>query len=113
MKTAIIGLLISPLLLIAQQSGGAWTNIGPSPAAVDAFAVDQQGMGAVFMGTITGGVRKSVDHGITWSAANTGLTDRKTYYYRVTAYSSAGESASDTSIGGSGEVAGSIFGRYH
>src|SRR5437016_6177118 len=79
MKTAIIGLLISPLLLIAQQSGGAWTNIGPSPAAVDAFAVDQQGMGAVFMGTITGGVRKSVDHGITWSAANNGLTDLVVY----------------------------------
>lgn len=74
MKTTIIGILLSPFLLIAQQSGGAWTNIGPSPAAVHAFAVDQQGMGTVFMGTNTGGVRKSVDHGITWSPVNTGLT---------------------------------------
>jgi photosystem II stability/assembly factor-like uncharacterized protein len=68
-------MLVSPFLLIAQQSGGAWTNIGPSPAAVWAFAVDPRGTGTVFMGAITGGVRKSVDHGKTWSAVNTGLTN--------------------------------------
>ncbi len=68
-------MLLSPLLLIAQQSGGAWTNIGPSPAAIEAIAVDPRGTGTIFMGTLGGGIRKSVDHGITWSAANTGLTD--------------------------------------
>ena len=52
----------------------AWTNIGPSPAAVEAIAVDPQGTGTIFMGTIAGGVRKSVDGGITWSAINSGLT---------------------------------------
>jgi competence protein ComEC len=35
-KTAIIVMLFPPLLLMAQQSRGAWTNIGPSPAAVTA-----------------------------------------------------------------------------
>ena len=67
MKTAIIGMLLSPFLLMAQQNGGAWTNIGPRPAAVEAIAVDPQGTGTIFMGSIAGGVRKSVDGGNTWS----------------------------------------------
>ena len=74
MKLAIIGILVSPLLLLAQQNGTPWTNIGPSPAAVEAFAVDAQGTGTVFMGTIAGGVRKSTDGGSSWSALNNGLT---------------------------------------
>src|SRR6476660_3227917 len=75
MKTAIIGMLFSPLLLMAQQNSGAWTNIGPSPAAVEAIAVDPRGSGTIFMGITSGGVRKSVDRGITWSTVNTGLTN--------------------------------------
>ena len=43
MKTTVIGMLLSPFLLMAQQNGTAWTNIGPSPAAVSAIAVDPQG----------------------------------------------------------------------
>src|ERR1051325_3749893 len=38
MKTPFIGMLLSPFLLMAQQNSGAWTNIGPSPAAVSAIA---------------------------------------------------------------------------
>ena len=75
MKTATIGILLSPLLLMAEQNGGAWTNIGPGPAAVEAIAVDPQGTGTIFIGTIAGGVRKSLDHGTTWSAINSGLTN--------------------------------------
>ena len=52
MKTTIIGMLLSPFLLMAQQNSGAWTNIGPSPAAVQAIAVDPRGTGTIFMGTI-------------------------------------------------------------
>ena len=74
MKTHIIGMLLSPFLLMGQENSAAWTNIGPSPAAVQAFAVDPRGTGTIFMGTIGGGVRKSVDGGISWSAANTGFT---------------------------------------
>ena len=74
MKLATIGMLVSPLLLMAQQNGGAWTNIGPSPAAVEAIAVDLQGSGTIFIGSIAGGVRKSSDGGTTWSAVNNGLT---------------------------------------
>ena len=76
MRTAplFIGMLLLPLLLKAQPNGGAWTNIGPSPAAVEAIAVDPRGTGTIFMGSDSGGVRKSVDGGITWSAVNSGLT---------------------------------------
>ena len=50
------------------------TNIGPSPAAIEAIAVAPHGAGTIFMGSIAGGVRKSVDGGITWSPINSGLT---------------------------------------
>ena len=69
MKTTFIGMLLSPLLLLGQQNVGTWSNIGSSPAAVQAIAVDPRRTGTIFMGTIGGGVRKSVDGGITWSAA--------------------------------------------
>jgi len=72
-KTTIIGLLLSPFLLMGQQNRSAWANIGPSPAAVQTIAVDPRGTGTIFMATAGGGVRKSVDGGVTWSAANTGL----------------------------------------
>src|SRR5438105_4459616 len=74
MKTTILGMLLSPVLLMAQQNGAAWTNIGPSPAAVEAIAVDPHGTGTIFIGSIAGGVRKSVDGGITWAAVNSGLS---------------------------------------
>jgi photosystem II stability/assembly factor-like uncharacterized protein len=52
--------------------------IAASIAAVElaeqAIAVDPHGSGTIFMGSIAGGVRKSVDRGISWSAVNTGLT---------------------------------------
>ena len=51
MKTTVICILLSPCLLIAQQNSGAWTNIGPSPAAIEAIAVDPQGTRTIFMGT--------------------------------------------------------------
>src|SRR5262249_45381041 len=73
--TIIIGMFLAPLLLIAQQNDGAWTNIGPSPVAVKAIAVDPHDAGTIFMGTTGGGVRKSVDGGNTWSVVNTGLTN--------------------------------------
>src|SRR4051812_27496881 len=71
----LIGMLLLPLPLMAQPNGGAWTNIGPSPAAVQAIVVDPRGTGTIFMGSDAGGVRKSVDGGITWSAVNSGLTN--------------------------------------
>jgi uncharacterized protein (TIGR03437 family) len=71
-KFAIIGMLASPLILIA-QNGGAWTNIGPSPAAVEAFAVGPQGSGTIFMGTIAGVVQKSSNDGASWLPMFVGL----------------------------------------
>src|SRR5215468_4443438 len=73
-KRAAIGVFFVPIALIAQQSGAAWTNIGPSPAAVQAIALDPGGTGTIFMGSIAGGVEKSIDGGTTWSRVNNGLT---------------------------------------
>src|SRR5215831_16413649 len=74
-KLATIVVFFAPIALIAQQTGDAWANIGPTPAAVGAIAVDPHGSGIIFIGTNSGGVRRSVDGGITWSAVNTGLTN--------------------------------------
>ena len=38
MKSSIIGILVSPLLLTAQQGGAAWTNAGPSDFAASRIA---------------------------------------------------------------------------
>jgi hypothetical protein len=37
--------------------------------------VDPHDTGTIFMGTFAAGIRKSVDGGLTWSTANTGLTN--------------------------------------
>ncbi len=75
MKPTVIGILLVPIALLAQQPGPAWTNIGPSPDAVEAIAVDPDGGRTIFLGGDATGVRKSVDGGITWSTSNTGLTN--------------------------------------
>ena len=75
MKLATIGVFFVPIVLIAQHTGDEWANIGPTPAAVGAIAVDPHGSGIIFIGSNAGGVRRSVDGGITWSAVNTGLTN--------------------------------------
>src|SRR5215471_21022704 len=72
-KRAAIGVFFVPIALIAQQTGDAWANIGPTPAAVEDIAVAPHGSGIIFIGTNAGGVRRSVDGGITWS--DTGLTN--------------------------------------
>src|SRR5215467_10405539 len=74
-KLATIGVFFVPIALIAQHTGDEWANIGPTPAAVGAIAVDPHGSLIIFLGTNAGGVRRSVDGGITWSAVNTGLTN--------------------------------------
>ena len=65
MKISTLWLLLSPFLMMSQQYGGAWTNIGPKPAAVQTIAVDTHGTRTLWMATISGGVRKSVDDGNT------------------------------------------------
>src|SRR6516164_6469828 len=67
-------MLLLPGTLVAQHSAAAWTNIGPSPAAVQAVAVDPGGTGTIFMGSIAAGILKSINGGATWSAVNNGLT---------------------------------------
>ena len=74
LKTVIIGMLLSPFLLLAQHDGYAWTNIGPTPAAIEAIVIDPGGTGTIFIGTIGGGVRVSIDFGVTWTTVNRGLT---------------------------------------
>jgi uncharacterized protein (TIGR03437 family) len=71
-KLAIVGVLASALNLIAQNNP-AWTNIGPGPAAVEAFSIDPQGSGTIFMGTIAGVVQKSSNGGASWLPMFVGL----------------------------------------
>lgn len=51
-----------------------WSNIGPgSPGVRATIAVDPQGSGTIYVGSVGGGVRKSTDHGATWSSVSSGL----------------------------------------
>jgi uncharacterized protein (TIGR03437 family) len=78
-------MFVSTFALVAQPNGTAWTNIGPSPAAVEAIAVAPHDAGTIFIGSIAGGVRKSVDGGITWSPINSGLTAPNVYALAIDA----------------------------
>ena len=51
-----------------------WSNIGPgSPGVRATIAVDPQGSGTIYVGSVGGGVRKSTDNGTTWSSVSSGL----------------------------------------
>ena len=60
--------VLSPLMV--QGQGGGWTNIGPGHPPVWNILFAPQGTGTIFIGSEGGGIRKSVDNGVTWSAAD-------------------------------------------
>jgi photosystem II stability/assembly factor-like uncharacterized protein len=68
-----VTILLLPLALLAQP--GAWTNIGPRPAAVTTIVADPRGSGTIYVTTYAAGILKSADSGATWSAVNNGVTD--------------------------------------
>ena len=87
----------SPEDIIAARSGGkslptrtvrdaGWRNLGPDLGAVWApINIDPAGSGTIYTGSIGGGVRKSTDNGVTWSAVNDGLAPRAIYSLAVDA----------------------------
>ena len=69
-----IALFFSIVPLDAARAGvDMWTNEGPDGADITAVAVDPDVADTVYVGTAGGGVFKSIDGGLTWSAARTGL----------------------------------------
>ncbi|MFN2633238.1 MAG: WD40/YVTN/BNR-like repeat-containing protein [Thermoanaerobaculia bacterium] len=75
-------LAVSALLVSSISSAGfnEWTSIGPYGAGgnVRALAIDPQTPGTLYAGS-DGGVFKSQDGGISWSAVNNGLTGFTVY----------------------------------
>jgi photosystem II stability/assembly factor-like uncharacterized protein len=57
----------------------AWTSIGPEGGWIYALAVDPTTPTTLYAGTYGGGVFKSTDGGATWSAVNTGLTNKSVW----------------------------------
>jgi photosystem II stability/assembly factor-like uncharacterized protein len=62
-------------LLAASSAAGAWTSLGPPIPAIEGAVAVHPASGTVYVGTFGGGVLKSVDGGVTFSPANSGLTD--------------------------------------
>ena len=81
----------SPEDIIAARSGGksllkrtvrhaGWRNLGPDLGAVWApINIDPGGSGTIYTGSVGGGVRRSTDNGVTWSAVNKGIAPRAIY----------------------------------
>jgi len=68
--------MLAPILSLAQEKPAAWTSFGPNYVGVSSPIVsDPRGSGIIFIASGGGGIRKSTDNGISWSAINTGLTD--------------------------------------
>lgn len=78
MRTHVIGLAVSALLLGPLASAQWVPTNGPYGGDVRCFAVIPASGGAgtptVYVGTYCGGVFRSTDDGTSWTAANTGLT---------------------------------------
>ena len=55
------------------NGGGNWINTGLTDTSVYALAIDPKTPATLYAGT-DGGVFKSTDGGMNWSAVNTGLT---------------------------------------
>src|SRR4051812_16183038 len=65
---------VALLLLSARIAGaGAWTSKGPLGGNGTALAVDPTTPTTVYAGTSGGGLFKSTDGGVTWSAINGGV----------------------------------------
>ncbi len=57
----------------------AWEHVGPGLAGVMApIAADPSGSGVLYIATMAGGVRRSLDNGETWSTVNNGLANLAT-----------------------------------
>jgi photosystem II stability/assembly factor-like uncharacterized protein len=57
----------------------AWEHVGPGLAGVMApVAADPIGRGALYIATMAGGVRRSLDNGETWATVNNGLANLAT-----------------------------------
>ena len=57
----------------------AWQRVGPGLAGVMApVAADPSGAGALYIATMSGGVRRSLDNGETWTSVNNGLANLAT-----------------------------------
>jgi len=73
-----------PQLDRTNRASHGWTNIGPgSPGVVAPVAVDPHGSGTIYVGSVGGGVRKSLDNGATWSTVDAGLTATAVYSLAV------------------------------
>lgn len=61
----MIGLAL--VLTVSLYAQGTWQNIGPHGGLVDAIAADTKNPGALYCGTNTGEIYKTVDDGQSWS----------------------------------------------
>jgi len=56
----------------------AWQHVGPGLAGGMApVAADPLGSGALYIATMAGGVRRSLDNGETWTTVNNGIVSSK------------------------------------
>jgi hypothetical protein len=66
----------------------AWKHVGPGLAGVMApVAADPLARGTIYIATMAGGIRRSVDHGETWVTVNNSLATLATGPARVSAQS--------------------------
>ena len=73
----ISGIIILLIFVISSNSFGdnRWINIGPEGGYVLALAINPQTPEILYAGTAWGGVFKSTNGGMSWTAMNTGLTN--------------------------------------
>ncbi|MDN5273936.1 hypothetical protein QTO31_18365 [Chloroflexus sp. MS-CIW-1] len=75
-----LALLISLSQPIPVSAGfNAWSSIGPEGGWIYALAIDPTTPSTLYAGAYGGGVFKSTNGGATWSAVNTGLSNKEVW----------------------------------
>ena len=67
-------------IIYKSTDGGAiWGYVGSVPSTIHSLLIDPEQPSIFYAGTYYQGIFKSVDSGVTWTAANNGLTNLSTY----------------------------------
>lgn len=65
-------IILTIFLLLPIKAGAQWNHTGPEGGEVRAFC---ESSGAIFAAPWSGGIYRSTDNGLTWTAVNNGLTE--------------------------------------
>ena len=98
----VLGVALAAVLLLGaapERAFAVWQTHGPDGGEITALAVEPAAPSHVYAGTPFDGVFRSLDGGVTWQPANTGLTNHVIYSLVADPLTASGVAAPLTASG--------------